>query len=53
MEKGMEKGLEKGIYETAKNAILEGLPNGIIGKITKLSDEQIDRIRKDLKNNEI
>jgi len=50
MEKGIEKGMEKGIYETAKNAIIEGLPNEIIKKITKLSDEQIDKIRKELKN---
>jgi len=48
-EEGREEGMEKGIYETAKNAIQEGFPNEVIKKITKLSDEQIDKIRLDLK----
>jgi len=45
-----EKGMEKEKYETTKNAIIEGLPNGIIKKIAKLTDEQIDKIRNELKN---
>jgi len=49
-EEGIEKGMEKGIYETAKNAIIEGLSNEIIKKITKLTDEQINQIREELKN---
>ncbi len=53
MDFQFDQGMEKGIFETAKNAIIEGLPNGIIKKITKLSEDQIDKIRKDLKNNEI
>lgn len=47
-----EKGIEKGIYETAKNAIIEGLPNDLIKKFTKLTDIQIDIIRNELKNKE-
>jgi len=42
--------MEKGIKETAKSAIIEGLSNEIIKKITKLTDEQIDAIRNELKN---
>ncbi|MEI6140139.1 MAG: PD-(D/E)XK nuclease family transposase [Mariniphaga sp.] len=53
VEIGMEKGMEKVMFETAKNAVLEGLPNGIIGKITNLTNEQIENIRKELKYTEI
>jgi predicted transposase/invertase (TIGR01784 family) len=49
-KKGKEEGKEEGIYETAKNAIVEGFPNEIIKKITKLTDGQIDKIRIELKN---
>ena len=45
MEKGMVVGMEKGIYETAKNAVISGFSNDIIKKITKLTDEQINKIR--------
>ena len=48
MDFQFNQGMEKGLYETAKNAILEGFPNEIIEKITKLSVGQIDKIRKDL-----
>ena len=34
--------------EIAKNGILEGFDNSIIQKMTKLSDEQINRLRADL-----
>lgn len=43
---GMEKGIEKGIIETAKNGIKAGFSNEIIGKMTNLSFEQIEEIRK-------
>ncbi len=47
-----EKGIEKGIYETAKNGIIAGFSNEIIKAMTKLTDEQIDKIRNELKNND-
>ena len=50
MEEGMEKGMEKGIYETAKNGIIAGFSNEIILKMTKLSDEQIEKLRNELIN---
>jgi hypothetical protein len=48
LEVGMEKGMEKGIYETAKNGIIAGLANDIIQTMTKLTIEEIDKIRNDL-----
>ncbi len=33
-------GREEGIYETTKNAIIEGLPYEVIKKNTKLTDKQ-------------
>ena len=49
MEKGIEKGIEKGVYETVKNGIIAGLSNEIIKLMSKLSDQQIDSIRIELK----
>lgn len=46
-EQGREQGREEGLYETAKNGIAAGLPNEIIKLMTKLTDEQIDEIRKE------
>ncbi len=48
IDEGFEQGMEKGIIETAKNAIKEGFPNEMIKKITKLTDEQIDKLRNEL-----
>jgi len=48
-EQGMEKGIEKGVYETVKNGIIAGLSNEIIKLMSKLSDQQIDSIRIELK----
>jgi len=48
IEKGMEKGMEKGIFETVKNGIIAGLTNEIIQLMTKLTEEQINIIRKEL-----
>ena len=45
-----EVGREEGIYETTKNAIIEGLPYEVIKKNTKLTDKQIIKIRNELKN---
>jgi len=48
----LQKGINIGIYETAKNGIVAGLSNEIIKIMSKLTDEQIDNIRNELKNNE-
>jgi predicted transposase/invertase (TIGR01784 family) len=45
VETAIEEALESRNVEIAKNAILEGMSNEIISKITGLSTEQIDRIR--------
>jgi len=52
-EEGEKIGIEKGIYETAKNGIEAGFSNEIIKTMTKLTDEQIDKIRNELKNKNI
>lgn len=57
IEEGMEKGIEKGIIEgenkktieIVKNAIKNGIDNNIISKLTGLSNEEIEAIRKTLK----
>jgi hypothetical protein len=53
VEKGIGIGVEKGKmeekYETAKNGISAGLSNEVIKLMTKLTDEQIDAIREELK----
>jgi len=41
---GMQAGMEKGKFETARNALAEGLPIDIISKITGLSSEQIAKL---------
>lgn len=43
-----QEGIEAGIYQAAKNAILAGLPNDTIKIITKLSEEEINKIRRDI-----
>lgn len=47
-QEGIEAGIEAGIYQAAKNAILAGLPNDTIKIITKLSEEEINKIRRDI-----
>ena len=46
IEKGIEQGIEQGSKENAKNAISLGLDNETISKITGLSVEEIEKIRK-------
>lgn len=48
-KEGEKIGMEKGIHETVKNGILAGLSNEVIKLMTKLTDEQIDSIREELK----
>ena len=50
IEMGMEKGREKGIEKTALNSIKAGLDNDTISKITSLTTEQIESLRKNNKN---
>ena len=53
IETAKEEGRLEAIYMVAKNAIVEGLPNEIIKRITEFSDEQIDGIRNGLYINDI
>ena len=45
-EEGLEEGIEKGIEKTALNSIKAGLDNDTISKITGLTTEQIEGLRK-------
>ncbi len=53
IETAKEEGRMEGIYMVVKNAIVEGLSNEIIKRITRFSDEQIDGIRNGLYINDI
>ena len=46
IEIGMEKGIEKGMEKTALNSMKAGLDNDTISKITGLTTEQIEDLRK-------
>ncbi len=46
---GVEKGIGIGVEKAAQNGILAGLSNEVIKLMTKLTDEQIDNIREELK----
>jgi ribosomal protein S13 len=46
---GVEKGIGIGVEKAAQNGILAGLSNDVIKLMTKLTDEQIDNIREELK----
>ncbi len=54
MEKGMEKGIEKGIelvrIETAKEMLLDHEPLSRIMKYSKLTEEQINELAKQMKH---
>ena len=49
-EEGMEIGIEKGMEKTALNSIKAGLDNDTISKITSLTTEQIETLRKNNKS---
>ena len=51
VETAKEEGREEGVFMTAKNAIVEGLSNEIIKKITKFTDEQINDLRNEMNDN--
>lgn len=46
-KKGLREGEIKGKIEVAKNAILQGLDNDIIAKLTNLSIEEIEKLRNE------
>lgn len=48
-KRGEERGEQKGKIETAKNLILENLPNEFISKVTGLDIEQIEKLRIEIK----
>lgn len=47
--KGLAEGKSEAIIETANNGILAGFSNEIIKAMTKLSDDQIDELRREIK----
>lgn len=49
IEVGKRKVIQLQIYEIAKNAILENLDNALIEKITKLTIDEIETLREELK----
>ena len=46
LKQGLQQGIEQGIEQSAKNAIEMGLSTEQIVKITGLTPEQIERLRK-------
>lgn len=44
---GLKKGLEKGRVETAQMMIDEGFDNALIAKITHLSEDEVEKLRKE------
>ena len=44
IEQGIEQGEERGMVKVAKNALKEGLPIGIISKLTGLTKEEIEKL---------
>lgn len=49
-QEGLVEGETKKALKVAEKAILEGLYNQIISRITGLSMEEIEKIRKEIKN---
>ena len=43
-KQGLEQGEERGMVKVAKNALKEGLPIGIISKLTGLTKEEIEKL---------
>ena len=46
-DRGVEKGIEKGIEQVAKEMLKEGTDIEFIMKVTKLSKEKIENLKKD------
>ena len=55
IEKGIQKGMEKGEYERAKkdakNMLLRGLDIKLISEVTGLSEEEVEKIKEEIKRN--
>jgi len=49
-ENAIEEGWNNALIETAKNGINAGFDNDVISKMTKLSDKQINDLRKQIEN---
>ena len=50
-KKGFEEGKQEKAIEIAKRAIKKGMSDELISKLTELPIEQIEIIRKSIKNN--
>ena len=48
MEKGVEEGMEKGIEEVARKMLQEEIDKTIISKVTNLSLDEIEKLRKEI-----
>ncbi|MCK9268219.1 MAG: PD-(D/E)XK nuclease family transposase, partial [Alkaliphilus sp.] len=46
MEKGIEKGIEKGMEVVARNLLQEGTEIEFVTKVTKLSRDKVEEIKK-------
>ena len=47
-EAGIEKGMEKGIEEVARKMLQEEIDKTIISKVTNLSLDEIEKLRKEI-----
>jgi predicted transposase/invertase (TIGR01784 family) len=52
LEKGIEKGIEEGLKKTAKNLITKGLDVSFIIEITGLDENDILRLKNEIRHNE-
>ena len=48
MEKGIKEGMEKGIEEVARKMLQEEIDKTIISKVTNLSLDEIEKLRKEI-----
>ena len=48
MEKGVEEGMEKGIEEVVRKMLQEEIDKTIISKVTNLSLDEIEKLRKEI-----
>ena len=48
MEKGIKEGMEKGIEEVARKMLQEEIDKTIISKVTNLSLDEIEKLKKEI-----
>ena len=48
MEKGIKEGMEKGVEEVARKMLQEEIDKTIISKVTNLSLDEIEKLRKEI-----